>query len=95
MIKYLINNLFEKLILFSISEKSSLEINNSSVFLFILLIHKISEQMNELNTNYQYDSLKNISFYDFIRYYTTGTQKELDIINAQEKFIDNIINKLK
>ena len=94
-IKFLINNLFEKLILFSISEKSSLEINNSSRLLIILFIHRTSEQMNEFNKNYQYDSLKNISFYDFIKYYTSNTPKEKEIITVQKKFVDKIIDKLK
>ena len=95
MMKYLISNLFEKLILFSLSEKSSLVISNSSRLLIILLINKTNEQMNEYNNNYKYDSLKNISFYDFINYYTLHTQMEKDIINGQSKFNDNIVEYLK
>ena len=94
-IKFILNNLFEKLILFSISEKSSLEINESSRLLIILFIHRTSEQMNEFNKNYQYDSLKNISFYDFIKYYISNTPKEKEIITGQKKFDDKIIDKLK
>ena len=94
-IKFILNNLFEKLILFSISEKSSLEINDSSRLLIILFIHRTSEQMNEFNKNYQYDSLKNISFYDFIKYYISNTPKEKEIIMGQKKFDDKIIDKLK
>ena len=95
MMKYLISNLFEKLILFSLSEKSSLVISNSSRLLIILLINKTNEQMNEYNNNYKYDSLKNISFYDFINYYTLHTQMEKDIIDGQSKFNDNIVEYLK
>ena len=95
MIKFLLSNLFEKIILFLISEKSNLEINNSSILLIILLVHKIQEQMDENNSNYQYDSLNNISFYDLIKYYISNTQKEKDIIKGQKKFNENIINKIK
>ena len=95
MMNYLISNLFEKLILFSLSEKSSLVISNSSRLLIILLINKTNEQMNEYNNNYKYDSLKNISFYDFINYYTIHTQMEKDIIDGQSKFYDNIVEYLK
>ena len=95
MIKFLLSNLFEKIILFLISEKSNLEINNSSILLIILLVHKIQEQMDEYNSNYQYDSLNNISFYDLIKYCISNTQKEKDIIKGQKKFNENIINKIK
>ena len=95
MIKFLLSNLFEKIILFLISEKSNLEINNSSILLIILLVHKIQEQMDEYNSNYQYDSLNNISFYDLIKYYISNTQKEKDIIKGQKKFNENIIYKIK
>ena len=95
MIKFLLSNLFEKIILFLISEKSNLEINNASILLIILLVHKIQEQMDEYNSNYQYDSLKNISFYDLIKYYISNTQKEKDIIKGQKKFNENIVNKIK
>ena len=95
MMKFLISNLFEKVILFSLSEKSSFEINNSSRLLIILLINKTNEQMNEFNNNYKYDSLNNISFYDFISYYTSKTEKEKDIIKGQKDFIENIVQYLK
>ena len=95
MMKFLISNLFEKVILFSLSEKSSFEINNSSRLLIILLINKTNEQMNEFNNNYKYDSLNNISFYDFICYYTSKTEKEKDIIKGQKDFIENIVQYLK
>ena len=95
MIKFLLSNLFEKIILFLISEKSNLEINNASILLIILLVHKIQEQMDEYNSNYQYDSLNNISFFDLIKYYISNTQKEKDIIKGQKKFNENIINKIK
>ena len=95
MIKYLLSGLYEKLILFLISEKGDFELNNSSILLIILLIHKTQEQMNEFNTNCQYDSLKNITFYDIIKYYSSNTKKEIDIIKYQQKFNEKIINKLK
>jgi hypothetical protein len=95
MMKFFISNLFEKLILFSLSEKSSFEINNSSRLLIVLLINKTKEQMNEFNNNYKYDSLNNISFYDFICYYTSKTEKEKDIIKGQKDFIENIVQYLK
>ena len=95
MMKFLISNLFEKVILFSLSEKSSFEINNSSRLLIILLINKTNEQMNEFNNNYKYDSLNNISFYDFICYYISKTEKEKDIIKGQKDFIENIVQYLK
>ena len=95
MMKFFISNLFEKVILFSLSEKSSFEINNSSRLLIILLINKTKEQMNEFNNNYKYDSLNNISFYDFICYYTSKTEKEKDIIKGQKDFIENIVQYLK
>ena len=95
MMKFFISNLFEKVILFSLSEKSSFEINNSSRLLIILLINKTNEQMNEFNNNYKYDSLNNISFYDFICYYTSKTEKEKDIIKGQKDFIENIVQYLK
>ena len=95
MMKFFISNLFEKVILFSLSEKSSFEINNSSRLLIILLINKTKEQMNEFNNNYKYDSLYNISFYDFISYYTSKTEKEKDIIKGQKDFIENIVQYLK
>ena len=95
MMKYLISDLFEKLILFSLSEKSNLSINNSSRLLIILLINKTNEQMNEYKNNYKYDSLKNISFYDFIKYYTINTQMEKDIIEGQSQFNNIIIENIK
>ena len=95
MMQFFISNLFEKVILFSLSEKSSFEINNSSRLLIILLINKTNEQMNEFNNNYKYDSLNNISFYDFISYYTSKTKKEKDIIKGQKDFIENIVQYLK
>ena len=95
MMKYLISDLFEKLILFSFSEKSNLSINNSSRLLIILLINKTNEQMNEYKNNYKYDSLKNISFYDFIKYFTINTQMEKDIIEGQSQFNNNIIENIK
>ena len=95
MMKFFISNLFEKVILFSLSEKSSFEINNSSRLLIVLLINKTKEQMNEFNNNYKYDSLNNISFYDFISYYTSKTEKEKDIIKGQKDFIENIVQYLK
>ena len=95
MMKFFISNLFEKVILFSLSEKSSFEINNSSRLLIVLLINKTNEQMNEFNNNYKYDSLNNISFYDFICYYTSKTEKEKDIIKGQKDFIENIVQYLK
>ena len=95
MMKYLISDLFEKLILFSLSEKSNLSINNSSRLLIILLINKTNEQMNEYKNNYKYDSLKNISFYDFIKYFTINTQMEKDIIEGQSQFNNNIIENIK
>ena len=95
MMKFFISNLFEKVILFSLSEKSSFEIKNSSRLLIILLINKTKEQMNEFNNNYKYDSLNNISFYDFICYYTSKTEKEKDIIKGQKDFIENIVQYLK
>ena len=95
MMQFFISNLFEKVILFSLSEKSSFEINNSSRLLIILLINKTNEQMNEFNNNYKYDSLNNISFYDFISYYTSKTEKEKDIIKGQKDFIENIVQYLK
>jgi hypothetical protein len=51
--------------------------------------------MNEFNNNYKYDSLNNISFYDFICYYTSKTEKEKDIIKGQKDFIENIVQYLK
>ena len=95
MIRYLICNLYQKLILFSISEKSSIQLTDCSVLLIILLIYKTDEQMNEFNNNYKYDPLKNISFYDFIRYYTIGTKTEKNVIEGQKKFNENIINQIK
>ena len=95
MMQFFISNLFEKVILFSLSEKSSFEINNSSRLLIVLLINKTKEQMNEFNNNYKYDSLNNISFYDFISYYTSKTEKEKDIIKGQKDFIENIVQYLK
>jgi len=95
MMKFFISNLFEKVILFSLSEKSSFEINNSSRLLIVLLINKTKDQMNEFNNNYKYDSLNNISFYDFISYYTSKTEKEKDIIKGQKDFIENIVQYLK
>ena len=96
MVKYILSNLFEKLILFLISEKSNLDLNNNlSILLIILLVHKTNEQMDEFNNNYQYDSLKNISLYDFIKYYISNTSNEENIIKGQKKFNENIITKLK
>jgi hypothetical protein len=51
--------------------------------------------MNEFNNNYKYDSLNNISFYDFICYYISKTEKEKDIIKGQKDFIENIVQYLK
>ena len=94
-IRYIISNLSEKLILFFFSEKASFDIDNSSMLFIILLIQKTNEQMDEFNKNYQYNSFNNISFHDFIKYYINNNQTEIDIINRQKQFDNEIISKLK
>ena len=95
MIKYLISNLYEKIILFSISEKTSFEMSNCSKLFIMIFIHKSNKQTDEFNQNYQYDPLKNISFYDLIKYYISNNHTEKDIIEWQKKFDDNYISNLE
>jgi hypothetical protein len=95
MIKYLISNLYEKIILFSISDKTSFEMSNCSKLFIMIFIHKSNKQTDEFNQNYQYDPLKNISFYDLIKYYISNNHTEKDIIEWQKKFDDNYISNLE
>ena len=92
-LKYIINSLLDKLILFLTSEKSPLDISNCTIFLKIILIQKTNEQANEFIKNYKYDSFKNISLYDYIKYYINDNSEELK--KRQKEFNDNIISKLK
>ena len=92
-VKYIMNSLFEKIILFLTSDKTPLDISNCSSLLIILLIQKTNEQANEFMKNYQYDSFKNVSLYDFIKYYINDNSTQLK--NRQKEFNDNIIIKLK
>ena len=92
-VKYIMNSLFEKIILFLTSDKTPLDISNCSSLLIILLIQKTNEQANEFMKNYHYDSFKNVSLYDFIKYYINDNSTQLK--NRQKEFNDNIIIKLK
>ena len=91
-LRYIISSLLEKIILFLTSEKTPLDLSGCSNLLIILLIQKTNEQANELIKNYQYDSFKNISLYDYIKYYISDNPNEL--IKRQKDFNDNIISKL-
>ena len=92
-LKYIISCLMEKIIIFLTSEKSPLDLSNRSSLLVILLIQKTNEQVIEFIKNYQYDSFKNISLYDYIKYYISDNSHEL--IQRQKDFNSNIILKLK
>ena len=92
-LKNIISCLMEKIIIFLTSEKSPLDLSNRSSLLVILLIQKTNEQVIEFIKNYQYDSFKNISLYDYIKYYISYNSHEL--IQRQNDFNSNIILKLK
>ena len=92
-LKNIISCLMEKIIIFLTSEKSPLDLSNRSSLLVILLIQKTNEQVIEFIKNYQYDSFKNISLYDYIKYYISDNSHEL--IQRQKDFNSNIILKLK
>ena len=92
-LKNIISCLMEKIIIFLTSEKSPLDLSNRSSLLIILLIQKTNEQVIEFIKNYQYDSFKNISLYDYIKYYISDNSHEL--IQRQNDFNSNIILKLK
>ena len=92
-LKNIISCLMEKIIIFLTSEKSPLDLSNRSSLLVILLIQKTNEQVIEFIKNYQYDSFKNISLYDYIKYYISDNSHEL--IQRQNDFNSNIILKLK
>ena len=92
-LKNIISCLMEKIIIFLTSEKSPLDLSNRSSLLIILLIQKTNEQVIEFIKNYQYDSFKNISLYDYIKYYISDNSHEL--IQRQKDFNSNIILKLK
>ena len=92
-LKHIMSNLLEKLILFLVTQKTHLDLSNCSTLLMILLIQKTNEQANEFIKNYQYDSFKNISLYDYIKYYINDNSTELK--QRQKEFIQNVIAKLK
>ena len=92
-LKYIMNSLFTKIILLLTSDKTPIDISNCSVLLLILIIQKTNEQANEFLKNYQYDSFKNVSLYDFIKFYYDDNYDEL--IERQKEFNDNITLKLK
>ena len=92
-LKNIISCLMEKIIIFLTSEKSPLDLSNRTPLLIILLIQKTSEQVMEYIKNYQYDSFKNFSLYDYIKYYISDNSNEL--IHRQKDFNSNIILKLK
>ena len=92
-LKYIMNSLFEKIILLLTSDKTPIDISNCSVLLLILIIQKTNEQANEFLKNYQYDSFQNVSLFDFIKFYYDDNYDEL--IERQKEFNDNITLKLK
>ena len=92
-LKNIISCLMEKIIIFLTSEKSPLDLSNRTPLLIILLIQKTSEQVVEYIKNYQYDSFKNFSLYDYIKYYISDNSNEL--IHRQKDFNSSIILKLK
>ena len=92
-IKLVISSLLEKIILYLTSEETPLDLSNCTTLLMILLIQKTKEYTNELMKNYQYDSFKNISLYDYIKYYLNDNQTELK--KRQKEFNESIIVKLK
>ena len=92
-LKYIMNSLFSKIILLLTSDKTPIDISNCSVLLLILIIQKTNEQANEFLKNYQYDSFKNVSLYDFIKFYYDDNYDEL--IERQKEFNDDITLKLK
>jgi hypothetical protein len=91
-LKHIMSNLLEKLILFLVTQKTSLDLSNCSTLLIVLLIQKTNEQSNEFIANYQYDPFKNISLYDYIKYYINDNSK---LKKRQKEFNENIILKLK
>ena len=92
-LKYIMNSLFSKIILLLTSDKTPIDISNCSVLLLILIIQKTNEEANEFLKNYQYDSFKNVSLYDFIKFYYDDNYDEL--IERQKEFNDDITLKLK
>ena len=92
-LKLIISSLLEKLILFLTSEETPLDLSNCTTLLTILLIQKTNEHTNELLKNYQYDSIKNFSLYDYIKYYLNDNPIELK--KRQKEFNENIISKFK
>lgn len=92
-LKNIISCLMEKIIIFLTCEKSPLDLSNSSSLLIILLIQKTNEQVIEYIKNYQYDSFKNFSLYDYIKFYISDNSHEL--IKKQKDFNKDIILKLK
>ena len=92
-LKHIMSNLLEKLILFLVTQKTHLDLSNCSTLLMVLLIQKTNEQANEFIKNYQYDSFKNISLYDYIKYYINDNSTELK--KRQKEFNQNVISKLK
>ena len=65
-IKYISNNLFSKIVLLFISNEY-FQLSNLNYIEKIKVIQKITEFNEELLTSYHYDSLKNISLYDWIK----------------------------
>ena len=93
LLKNIISNLLEKMVLFFTSEKSPMNLSNVSTLLLILLIGKSNELNNEFINNYQYDPFKNIFFYDWIKYYISNDSS--DLTTKQNEFSDFMIKKLR
>lgn len=92
-LKNIMSNLFEKLIIFLISEKTPIDISNCSNLLKILLIQKTNEQASEFIKIYKYDSFKNVYLYDYIKYFINDNS--LELMETQKEFNSKVISELE
>ena len=91
-IKYISNNLFSKIVLLFISNEN-FQLSNLNYIEKIKVIQKITEFNEELLTSYHYDSLKNISLYDWIK---DNIENEINEINEnQKRFSNYMVDKIK
>ena len=80
-LKYISNNLFSKIVLFFISNEN-FQLSDLNYIEKIKVIQKITEFNEELLTSYHYDSLKNISLYDWIK---DNIENEINEFNENQK----------
>ena len=89
MVKYISNNLLSKINLYCISNEN-LQLSGLNYIDKVKIIQKVSEFNDEMLKSYHYDSLKNISLYDWIK---DNIENEINIIIENQKRFSIFMSK--